>query len=76
MINDFGKGFAYRNGNWYLNGVRAYPNAKQLKALQATLEAEVVQSPSQEGENATESLTEPSKPIPAKRTYTKKVKTE
>ena len=51
----------YKFGNWYDDqGKRIYPNAKQLKALQDTLEATDVQSPIQEEENATESLTEPS----------------
>ena len=50
----------YKFGNWYEQGKRIYPNAKQLKDLQATLEVTEVQSPSQDGEDATDSHTEPS----------------
>ena len=67
----------YKFGNWYdEQNKRIYPNAKQLKALQATLEAEVVQSPSQVQESVSEAVTEAQKSVPTKRTYTKKVKTE
>ena len=66
----------YKFGNWYEQGKRIYPNAKQLKDLQATLEVTEVQSPSQVQESVSEAVTEAQKSVPTKRTYTKKVKTE
>ena len=67
----------YKFGNWYdSEGKRIYPNAKQLKALQAALNLEDLQSPSQVQESVTEAPTEVHKTVPLKRTYTKKVKSE
>lgn len=73
----------YKNGFWYNSeGKRLYPNRKQLeefKALQDTVEAVDVQTPTAVVEDATEGLTDAVEVIkkpPIKRTYTKKPKAE